>query len=644
MVAPHADQTIMLNGEVYEIMPGTMQVGPQALIPKVVEGVPGGGEANDDSVVGWDDWQDGGFEVTWANAARFHTAKNVITDIPHQLTLSYLQEVSTGVNEAPTKIAQLRAGDLPVAMSAASVWIQDTGSENWTATLAGVTPTDIIAWGDGTDTLWLVAMGQSTAYRYTDDLYAGPAVWTTSNLGASGDAQYADFWAIAAEGGATSGGTLWKAVKPNKVYATSDPKNTTGAWTSAYFVGGSESEITGMAVLQDRLYVAKTDGLYWINADGTVQPLIDMRSAVDVNNGKALVSWGGATYINWVQGLYQGVNQSLLNLGEVTGSYRDIGPHVHNQESGDIRGRVVAMLGAPTRLYLVMVNTAGEYSISRFNGDTRPGFGWNPGFLWLDDHVCNAMGWVQMTGDNPRLYFGYDATLRYVVLPKFTDNPLPVSSDVKFCPSGTIEMSEYEGAPHRSMIKTMLHMAVDMERLDAATGRHVDVAYVIDDTGSTSGATLHRVEDDGISKLYYSTLAWGRRIKITLGLATGTSANTPRVRMLEHHYEFRPTRRKRWSFQVKASSTRSNPTKTPKKIRDELAALVESTAAIAFEDRYGDTFDVLAEDVTEVEFAKLPGEPQPLETLGVKLREVRPAVGHYTIDSEAARVDYCFVA
>lgn len=640
-MAGHSDGTILLNGIVFEILPSSMRVTPQATAPRIVNGLPSGGEASEDSVVGWDDWQDGGFEVTYKNPARVSTAKDVITDIPHQLTLSMLQQATTGVDEAPTKIAQLRAGDRMTAISATEVWLKDAAGEAWTAKLTGVTPTDLIAWGDGTDTLWLVGMGNATAYRYTTDITATPVTWTVSNLGAGGDAQYANFWASGSAGTGGSGGTLWKAVKPNKVYASANPKNG-GAWTSAYTVGGSETNITGMAVIEDRLIVAKEDGIYWVQPAGTVQLLIDLKGAVDATSGKQMVAWGGYIFLNWVQGLFQLSGRNLLNVGEVTGSFRDIGPHVANQEAGDVRGRVVALLGAPTRLYAVLANESGNYSISRYNGDPRPGYGWNPGFLWLGASACNALGWEQPTTGNPRLYFGYGAGIRYVLLPLYGDNPL-LDSACRFASTGTVEMAEYEGAPFRAMSKAMLYDALDLDRT-SASARYVDIAYKLDDDGVIGWSTLGRFETDGLSKKYFSTTETGRRIKLQLTLGTTASTNTPRVRLLEHHFEFRPTRRRVWNFQVKAAQTRTNTTKTAKAIRDDLVAAGDSVQPVSFEDRFGTLWDCFVTQVLEQEWAKLPGAPEPQEVIGVTLHEFKSGVGASYCDSESAIVGVSYAA
>lgn len=636
--------TITLNGNLFEIVPGSFRIAPQARAPRLVEGAPGQGEAAEDSVVGWNDWQDGGFEAVWRNPARFATAKDVITDIPNQITLSFLQQTMTysqTIDGAPIKIAQFRPGDLPVMITPAIVWLKDSGANSWTAKLTGVSPTDIIAWGDGTDTLWLVAMGNATAYRYTTDITASPVSWTTSNLGAGGNAQYADYWAVGPKGSGSNGGTLWKAVKPNLVYASSNPKNG-GAWTSAYTVGGSESNITGLAVIEDRLIVAKTDGLYWIQPDGTVQLLVDMSGAVDANNGSAIAGWGGYMFLNWAQGLYQLSGRNLLNVGEITGSFRDVGPNANNQESGDVRGRVTALLGAPTRLYAALTNESGNYSISRYNGDTRAGFGWNPGFLYLGANACSALGWEVPSSGNPRLYFGYGSGVRYVVMPRSGDNPLNDSA-CSYAASGSLELAEFEGAPFRAMAKAMLYLGVDAERLSSGA-RYVDVAYKIDDDGDDAWQTLGRYQTSGLNKVYYSTIASGRRIKLQLTLGTTGSTNTPRVRSVEHHYEFRPARRKSWFFQVKAAPTRTNPTRTAKAVRDLLVAAGDADGSVAFEDRYGSPWDAFVEEVNEIETVRIPGSAEPLEVIAVRAREFKTGAGHFTVDALDALVDLAYVS
>lgn len=640
MGAAHRDNTILLNGVVYEIVPQSMRTSELVPAPSPIqEGNPAYAEHDDTSRVGWDDWQDGAGQITYDPRlpARLATAKNLIYDVPGQITLSMLQQATTGIDSAPTKIAQLLAGARMVALTAAKVFLKDDGAESWTAKLSSVTPTDVIAWGDGTDTLYLVAMGNAAAYRYTTDITASPPTWVTSTL--SGDDQKADFWAAGPAGTGSNGGTLWKAVKPNKVYATDDPKETTGHWTSAYLVGGSETSVTAFGVYDNRLLVGKEEGLYWVKPDGTVEMLIDMRGAIDSQNCKGMVSWGGYLFVPWVQGLFVFKGGNLLNLGEVTASFRDVGPHVGSQVAGDVRGRVVALCPSPTRLYAVTESESGAYSVNRYNGNPTPGLGWNLGFLWLDSNACQALGWEQPASGNPRLYFGYGSSIRYVVLPKYGDNPL-LDSAVSYCASGAAEMPEYE-SPLRAMAKAMLYEAIDVERTATGT-RYVDIAHDIDGSGSWS--SLRRVDADGLTRAYFSTTDTGRRIKLQLALATADSTNTPRVRLLEHHFELRPQRRQRWTFQVIAGSTKDVPLVTAGNVRAGLIAARDSTQPVNFEDRYGNLYDVFVEAVGEVEQVKPAGATEPIAVVSVSVKQFKSAVGAFYVGDENAIVGSAYAA
>lgn len=628
-MAPHAEDTLILNNKVYQIAPGSYQVEDMAAFPQPVrDGTPSYDTLAHESVVAWDDWQDGGGEVLYREPARYYNAQNVITDIPHQLTLSYLQRATSGLLEAPTKLAQLRPNDPMVALSTARLYSKSTTTDDWTALFTG-TPTDVVAWGNSSgEPMYLIARGSSTAYVYSTAL---GSAWTTSTL-TSRDA-WADFFAVGPKGTGSSGGTLWKALKPNRVYATDDPSNA-GHWSAAYEVGGSETNITGLAVLEDRLIVAKEEGLYWVQPSGTVQPLVDFRGAVDAENGKALTAWGGYTFANWAQGLYQLSGRNLLNVGEVTAAFRDVGPHVGSQAGADARGKVVALCPTPTRLYAVLQSETGNYSVNRYNGDTRPGFGWNLGFLWLSTNACDAIGWEVPASGNPRLYFGYGASARYVVMPRFGDNPL-LDSGVSFAPSGTVEMAEYESRL-KAMSKSMLYTAVELERTSAGA-RYVDVAYKLDDDGTGAWQTLRRIDADGLTKAYFSTTETGRRIKLQLTLASTTSSNSPRVRTLEHHYELRPARRQRWSFGVVAAQgTRSHPTRTAKNIRDDLVAARDSVQPVPLEDALGGLWDVFVDSVSEIQTAKLPGAPEPALLVSVTAKEFKSGVGAFYVDAEEA--------
>lgn len=625
--------TVRLNGNAFEVVPRSWQVSELVPVPAPMrEGATAFADRQDDSAYTQRDWSDGYGQVTHPSPSaptRFADSRNVLTDVPGLgVVLSFEHQVVTGMDEAPTKVTQLTVAGRMAALSATKVWLRQAAADVMDSKLSGVTPKDIIAWGDGANTLYLVAMGSGAAYRYTTDITASPPTWVTSAL--SGDDAKADFWAMGPKGTGTSGGTLWKALKPNKVYATDDPKNATGHWTSPYLVGSSATEITSFRIFDGRLLVGKPEGLFQIKPDGTVEPIIELAGALDGNNCMAMESWGSYLFVPWLQGLFLYKGNYLLNLAEVTASFRDVGPGINSGSGSDVRGRVLAMCHAPTRLYAVLASESGNYNVLRYNGNPTPGYGWAP-FLALDANACAALGWEQPASGNPRLYFGYGAGLRYVIMPRSGDNPL-LDSGCRFASSGWVESAEYE-SPLPMMAKAYTYEALDLERVGAG-GRYVDVSYSVD--GAAWGA-LMRVEAEGLSNIYYSTNTTGRRIKRRHTLGTGENTNTPRLRLAELHWEPRPPARKRWSFQViVAAGTASNPTRTASKAKGLLEAARNSVAPVGFTDRLGDSWDVFVEQVGEVEVAKIPGTAESVFVISVAAKEFRSGLGVFYYDDENA--------
>lgn len=647
------NEQILLNTNLYTIVPASYKVEDISKMPPAVrEGFPTYDQLSKESAVAWDDWIGGFGEIEYgsfrtadrvyylesnAQPDRFYFSTDCATNIKRQITLGHKQN-TTNANWTPTLIRQCEPTQGVIAVTSARYYSR-SGAATWDAGQApGGTLTDVIAWGDGANTLYLIAQG-TTAYQYATS-YANFIAGTTTASNLGGNSQIAQFWCAGPAASGTSGGTLWKAVLPNLVYASSNPKNG-GAWTTAYTVGSSATNITGIVMFDNRLLVGKPEGLFWVHADGTVDPLIDMSGAVDAANCSGMTSWGGALFVPWVQGLYIYKGGNILNLNDALPSFRDIGPNLNTGNASTVRGKVVAMCPSPTHLYAVIKSDAAKYYILAYNGDTTPGRGWHP-VANLGTNTCTTIAW-ETVQTNPVLFFGSGATVNYLIMPRSSDNQL-LDSNCRFQTDGTIQMPAYE-SPLRGVQKCYLDLVVNIEGSLSGTV-YVDFNYYID--GGTV-QSLGRVANSGWTTVYFPTNVTGRRIIIEAVLHTGDSTITPSIRTIELHFQLRPARRKMWHFQVIASGgaanqLRSNPTQMGATIVNNLIAARDSVSAVNFEDRFGVSWDAFVEEVTEAETTKLPNMPEPQEVVQVAVLEFKSGVGRYYVGDPLALVGFCNAA
>jgi len=141
---------------------------------------------------------------------------------------------------------------------------------------------------------------------------------------------------------------------PNVVYSTTDPTNA-GAWTILSTVGNSDSEITGLVSDGTSVLVLKTNGVWVcrIGADGTAawteNLTPEFEGMVHADNFRGAFNWNG---------------HLLLPLGTggmmewVDGKLYDVSMKKYAPDQTTLHGRVIAIGGDVTRLFLLVEDTA----------------------------------------------------------------------------------------------------------------------------------------------------------------------------------------------------------------------------------------------------------------------------------------------
>ena len=120
-------------------------------------------------------------------------------------------------------------------------------------------------------------------------------------------------------------------------------------WSTETSVGDSGSPITGLVGVGDDLIVIKTDGIYRLEADGTVTNLRPELTAFGHNDfGKGAWAWNDLVFIP----LHGG---GLWELDTTNWAIRDISFSIVMPDQTQYHGRVVAGHGEPNRLYVMML-------------------------------------------------------------------------------------------------------------------------------------------------------------------------------------------------------------------------------------------------------------------------------------------------
>ncbi|KKN67774.1 hypothetical protein LCGC14_0458070 [marine sediment metagenome] len=137
--------------------------------------------------------------------------------------------------------------------------------------------------------------------------------------------------------------------RPHFIASTSTPQ-TVASWSSPTDVGTIDAEITALFQDDGILHVCKTDGIWKIAADGTQTNLLPrFESWKHADNFKGAFNWNGRIILPLGGG----------GLFELSGGVlTDISMKLFAPEQTQWHGRVAAVGGTPTTLYLLILDTA----------------------------------------------------------------------------------------------------------------------------------------------------------------------------------------------------------------------------------------------------------------------------------------------
>lgn len=153
-----------------------------------------------------------------------------------------------------------------------------------------------------------------------------------------------------------AGGEKLYLYKPNWIKNSVDPSNA-GSWSTATKIGEDNEPITGLAVDGDSstLFISKTDGVYshGLNENGITETrnlTTEFRQFGHTANFQGIYAWNGHVLLPMGTG-------GLLDMDIASGVIRDISLAVLAPEQTNLHGRVLALHGDPTHLFMLVKDT-----------------------------------------------------------------------------------------------------------------------------------------------------------------------------------------------------------------------------------------------------------------------------------------------
>lgn len=218
---------------------------------------------------------------------------------------------------------------------ATNAWVQGTTPE----AAAKIYRNGVSFEGNTFAPAWVQATNVADTYIYKADADAN---WTLATLSGTTDVKY-----MAVAGSIMYGGNWSDGV--HYVRTSTDPTNT-GAWSGAYAVGGADSAITALVPNGDTMLVCKTDGIYVLQADGTVKNMAPEFENADEHpdNFKGAYNWFGRILLPLGNG-------DLWELRD--GVFSDISLKRYMPRDTHLHGRVVAISGTPREVYIMVLES-----------------------------------------------------------------------------------------------------------------------------------------------------------------------------------------------------------------------------------------------------------------------------------------------
>ena len=424
---------------------------------------------------------------------------------------------------------------------------------------------------------------------------------------------------------------LWASSSPSEARCVAADPKVEDNWSAEYAIGNPGEHITAMMELGDLLYVGKADGLYVLDSTGVAQALTpELRAYRDLDNCVNMAAWHGSMWIPQIRGLL-----NYQNLG--TGGFVVI-PATPGYDSGEdnpIRGRITAMAGDSRWLYAALLTQDGDTYImaGRETNAGEASLGrmiWHPLAL-LENTECGAM-YISSLWANPRLFFGMNDDIGYIILPRSSDNPLQDSA-CRYTSGGSIY---YPAHTWMAPTTQKVWSTVEIEADNLLLGRFLDIYFRVDREGEWQ--SLGRVTMTPYHILKFPDYTTGKDLELRVDFVVPSSAKPIVLRTLLARAAERPTGISLITATIRCAD--NLPTRTGAKCNrtgatmiEELRACARMVEPVTLIDPLGATRTVLVLDPIEERESEQEGDEAP---------EVLAVVHMVTFEREATAESYQF--
>lgn len=447
--------------------------------------------------------------------------------------------------------------------------------------------TDLVVVGDE---LW-VAFGDIANYKYVDN----------SDTVQNGNVE-ADLFLM-------TGGRVWRTLGPD-VYYTNDGVD----WVGPIAVAKVGQTITGISFLEDFVYCATDDGLYYIGFGDFVYP-VSKWGYLAPTNGKGMAHHQGSLFIPLDQSLYRYDGAQMLPVG------LDLGEGLPNSRVGIVQG-------------LCSMNNWLVAAISGIDNDQQRSTLW----AYNDQgwHFLAAAPWgITLSGGmiyerlTRRLYVGgEDSSVWQLPIADSANFNNIIAYPMPLSPFAWLETDWFTGG--------LLEVYKDCESIyvtgDGIDSTHTVVVYWQDD-GSAGWELLGTVSSNRAELRWsdYNTRPNTRQLKIGIALYTQDD-NAPVVRAVRLKYHPMVSDWYRWNFPVLVADYQELPGMDRSIYSREegeahLQSLITSVPPFIYEDIDGVQYEVkvTGAPIQILSYEYLQAGPKYDALYNMAIEQIRPA-------------------
>lgn len=427
------------------------------------------------------------------------------------------------------------------------------------------------------------------------------------------------------------GSRLWASVTNHEVQCVAADPMTAIDWGSIHAIGDPGEDITSLAELAELLYVGKTEGLYALDSSAIGEMLTpEFRPYGGVDNCRKMGAWHGSMWVPHIRGLlnYQNLGEQGFLVIPATPGY-DSGP------DNPVRGIITAMAGDNRWLYAALYTVSGDTYLmagrEAAGEETRIArLIWHP-LAHMPGIRCDAMH-ISGLWTNPRLFFGRDDDVGYIILPRFTDNPLH-DQNCRFNTSGSIY---YPAHTWHVPTTRKVWSSTEAEADNLLVGRYLEVYYRIDRSGVWTSLGQMNVSPYHILTFPEDTI--GKEIELRVDHYLPLTDTPTVLRTLLARGAERPRGVSLITAAILCADdltlrTGARCNRTGATMLAELRALARQTEAVGLTDLTGMRRTVLVLD---------PVEEQEAEQEGERPQEVIAIVHMATFEAQATAEDWLF--